>query len=357
MNKRQILAIFTGIVSLATGIFAVRIFWVSPAAPEASPEPSSPPKTLSRANSGERITGPFTHKNLTFYLIHGEDTLKGKAPLTLEEAMDRRLVVVHETGDVNELAIENVSRNVEVFVQAGDIVKGGRQDRVLAVDLIVPARSGRIPIDSFCVENGRWTGRGDEPATRFESSNDYVPSKDLKMAAKHSKSQSEVWAKVEDSQKKLSAATNSNTASSVSRSSLPLTLENQRVRSDSDNYTKFLSDIVDHKSDVIGIVMVINGKINGSDIYGSSELFVKLWPKLLKAAAIEAVAESRENSSQTAVTLADIESFFATAENAPVTEERTITDRIRMINREAERSLFLTTLDRGIVLHRNYLMK
>jgi hypothetical protein len=357
MNRKQILAIFAGILTLATGVFAVRVFWFSPAAPEEPPVPIMPIETESPTSSSKRLSGPFTHKNLTFYLVHGEDTLKGKSPLTLEEAMERKIVIVHETGEVNELAIENLSRTEEVFVQAGDIVKGGQQDRVLAVDLIVPASSGRMAIDSFCVESGRWTGRGNESKTEFNSSTEYAPSKDLKMAAKHGKSQSEVWAKVADSQKKLSAATNSNTASSLSRSSLPLTLENQNVRADSDNYARFLSDIVDHQSDVIGIVMVINGKINGSDTYGASALFLNLWPKLLKAAAIEAVAESLESPTQNALKLADIEAFLATAEKAPVTDESTITDRIRMINRDSQESAFLTTLDRGIVLHKNYLMK
>jgi hypothetical protein len=361
MSPRQILAIFVGIVSLATGILAVRIVWFSSdTSPQDVPDPSPPPSKQHElpTASGKKISGPFAHKNLTFYLVHGDDSLSGKTPLTLEEAMDRKLVVVHETGDVNELSIENVSRNEEVFVQAGDIVKGGQQDRMLAVDLIVPAQSGRIPIDSFCVESDRWAARGTESRSEFHSSAEYAPSKDLKMAAKHSKSQSEVWSRVADSQEKLSAATNSNAASHVSQSSLPLTLENPRVRSDAETYTKFLSDIVDHKSDVIGIVMVINGKINGADTYGSSKLFVKLWPKLLKAAAIEAVAESREpGSSKNVATRDDVASFFENAERSPVTEERTVTDRIRMITRTSEASVFLTTLDRDNMLHKNYLMK
>ena len=360
MSPRQILAIFVGLVTLATGIFAVRLFWFSSPGPEELADPSAPPPPQQHElpDFATKLSGPYTHKNLTFYLVHGKDSLAGKTPLTLEEALDRKLVVVHETGDVNELSIENVSRNDEVFVQAGDIVKGGQQDRMLAVDLIVPAHSGRIPIDSFCVESDRWVARGAESIREFNSSAEYAPSKDLKMAAKHSKSQPEVWSKVEASQEKLSAATNTNAASNVSRSSLPLTLENPHVRSNAETYTKFLSDIVDYKSDVIGIVMVINGKINSADTYGSSALFVKLWPKLLRAAAIEAVADSREqDSSKNVTTIDDIASFFDTAEQSPVTEERTVTDRIRTITRTSESSVFLTTLDHQETLHRNYLMK
>ena len=155
MNKRQVLSISACTLALATGIMAVRALWFSPVSTQESFEPLPPPSMPALPNFVKGISGPFTRKNLTFYLVHGEDSLTGKTPLTLEEAMARKLVIVHETGEVNELSIENVSASDEVFVQAGDIVKGGHQDRVLAVDLIVPARSGRMPIDSFCIESKR----------------------------------------------------------------------------------------------------------------------------------------------------------------------------------------------------------
>ncbi len=351
--NRQILAATAGVLSLVTGIFAVRMFWFYP---EATPD-AVPPATHGLRGQDKSLSGPYIHKNLTVYLIHGSDVRSDKTPLTLEEAMARKLVIVHETEDVNELAIENVSQREEVYVQAGDIVKGGKQDRVLAVDLIVPARSGRMPIDSFCVEQGRWTARGSESSTRFESSPGSVSSKELKIAAKLRKSQGEVWARVEESQDKLSAATNSNTASSVSRSSLPLTLENSRVRADSGEYIKALSGIVKGKPDVIGFLFAINGEINSADTYGSSALFLKLWPKLLKASAIEAVAESDGEDTKQATDFADIESFFETAENAPVVFERPVTERIRQLTRETEKSVFLESRDRGTLLHRNYIMK
>lgn len=357
MNKRQFLAGVAGVLSLVTGIFAVRIIWFSPEVAPDLPEP----EMHELPALGKRLSGPYTHKNLSIYLIHGEDTLTGRAPLTLEEAMNRNVVIVHETGDVNELAIENVSPKDEVFVQAGDIVKGGKQDRVLAVDLIVPARSGRMPIDSFCVEQGRWTARGVESSSNFGSGSGsgsgYIASKDLKVATKVKKVQADVWAGVSGAQEKLSAATNTNAASNLSRSSLPLTLENKAVRENSDSYVKALSAIVEGKSDAVGFLFTINGEINSADTYGSAALFAKLWPKLLKATAIEAVAESNEYGESVVASIADIESFIASAENAPVTEERTITSRVRLVTRESKTSVLLTSSDRGSLLHRNYILK
>src|ERR1044071_4516965 len=121
------------------------------------------------ANDDYRLEGPFTHGNLSVFLIHGKDKIKGTTFITLQEAMVQRKVIVRETRSVNELTIENVSGD-EVYVQSGDIVKGGQQDRMMAVDLILPPRSGKIPISAFCVENGRWSQRGSEAVSTFNSS-------------------------------------------------------------------------------------------------------------------------------------------------------------------------------------------
>ncbi len=130
-----------------------------------------------------RISEPFTYKNLSLFLIHGKDQNTKGNIITLQEAMERKLFVVYETSEVNTLEVENLSKEFEVFIQSGDIVKGGKQDRILAVSIIIPVRSGRVRIDSFCVESGRWTKRGDEDSGKFTSSNDRVVSKELKIAA------------------------------------------------------------------------------------------------------------------------------------------------------------------------------
>ena len=129
-----------------------------------------------------RISGPLVHENLAVYFIHGSSA-PGKVPLTLEEAMANGAVKVRETSNVNQLEIENLGDH-EVFVQSGDIVKGGKQDRTLMVSLLLPPHSGSIPIASFCVEEGRWTARGREDARNFSAASASVPSRELKLAMK-----------------------------------------------------------------------------------------------------------------------------------------------------------------------------
>src|SRR5436190_14614829 len=106
----------------------------------------------------QKMSGPYTHENLTLYLVHGPATVKGDY-LTLDEALAAKKVIVNETGNVNELTIENQSDQA-VYVQSGDIVKGGRQDRTIGVDIVLAPHSGKLPVASFCVEHGRWSGRG-----------------------------------------------------------------------------------------------------------------------------------------------------------------------------------------------------
>ena len=96
-----------------------------------------------QAAPGYRVSGPFTHDNLSLYFVHGEAD-KGPVPLTLEEALARGKVQVDETSRVNELSLENLG-DEEVFIQAGDIVKGGKQDRVIGVSLLVPSKVGQDP--------------------------------------------------------------------------------------------------------------------------------------------------------------------------------------------------------------------
>src|SRR5260370_5908355 len=137
---------------------------------------------LAQGKDDYKLEGPFTQGNLTVFLIHGQDKIKGQTFLTLQEALVQKKVIVRETREVNQLSIENVSGE-EVYVQSGDIVKGGQQDRMLVVDLILPPRSGRIPIAAFCVENGRWRQRGSQQVTVFNSSATVVASREVKLAA------------------------------------------------------------------------------------------------------------------------------------------------------------------------------
>ena len=328
-----------------------------PLVPFAQPQTGRAPAQTSAGSY--RVTGPYAYQNLAVFLIHGPDKLPGKNILTLSEALKQRKVIVYETREVNQLAIENVG-DEEVYVQSGDIVKGGQQDRMLGVDMIVPAKSGRIPVDAFCVEHGRWTKRGAESSAHFETSTERVATKDLKVAANRARSQGEVWNQVSIAQDKLSANVGARVNSTASESSFQLALENRQVQETAANYLKALQRVADDERDVVGYAFAINGQINSADLYASSALFRKLWPGLLKASAIEAIAELQRGRKFTQVNAEEVRDFLARADQGRTAEQRAVTSRIHLVTRETDSHLLFETQDRTSKqtwLHRSYIKK
>jgi hypothetical protein len=312
--------------------------------------------TLSAANA-YKITGPFTHDNLAVFLIHGPGTTT-KALLTLEEAIAEHKVIVYETRDVNELAIENIS-DQDVFIESGDIVKGGAQDRTLKDDLILPTKSGKLSISAFCVEHGRWTQRGSESVRTFDSADQALATKQLKMAVKMKANQQEVWNQVAATQASLSTAMNLSARSAASPTSLPMTMEAPAVRRSIDGYIQELAGVPNRQDDVIGYAFVINGKVNSADVYGSHQLFAGLWMKLLRASAVEAVSEYQPGKKFAPVTAADVRAVLADADSAKPAV-RDLTARTQVVTRETAQNVMFETRDRaqnGAWIHKNYMTK
>jgi hypothetical protein len=324
---------------------------------EAGPPPVAPEPELKAGDL--RISGPYVHDNLAVFLIHGADRLAGKNYLTLQEALQKKVVIVHETGDVNELSVENVSRDQDVYIQSGDIVKGGRQDRTIMADFIVPPASGKMPIAAFCVEHGRWTQRGNEPAAAFASSNEALAGRELKLAAKQKMEQGEVWQQVAANQQKLAQNTDASAAAAASPSSFQLTLESKAVQGHIEDYLKALDGVTGGKDDVIGYAFAINGKINSADVYGSHALFSKLWPKLLKSSAVEAVAEVNK-SQKFDPAKADAVTACIDDAKAGKISAKDKTPRVELVTKETEKSVLFETRDLAAsdaLVHENYVNK
>ena len=242
-----------------------------------------------------KILGPFTHRNLALYLVKGKDVIRKTRFVTLEQALKDEKVTVGETGNVRNLVISSTYAEEYVFIQAGDIVKGGKQDRTLSTDLIVPPGAKKIPLQSFCVESGRWRARGTEKVDKFSMSTNQVASRDLRVASRYRRSQQEVWDNAAKLQEKLSTNVGKSVQSPVSSSSLELTLGNKDVRKHAEKYVNALRDIIKDRKHIIGFVFAINGQLNTAEVYGSEDLFRQLWSKLLRTAAVEAFAESNKD--------------------------------------------------------------
>jgi hypothetical protein len=334
------------------------------------------PPSLAQLPADSAVTGPSTHRNLQIWLVHGPDAAGPQRRMVpLAEALKQGLVVVHETGDVGELAIENVGRDLDVYVQSGDIVQGGQQDRTIGVDLALAPGSGRVPLPSFCVEHGRWLPRADSVAgattqfcsvgvggagasagRAFLSSANAVSTNDLKKAVLVAKDQQAVWEEVAKAQGVLSE--NLASAAVVDRSSptsLELSLNTTPVQEAIGGYTAALQAVIDAHADAIGCVIVIGGCIDSADIYGSHALFAQLWPKLLRSAATAAVAHESEPTDAPAITRDQVRAFLADARETE--EPRDVPGGVRMsVGANAAAHVIESRVGSG-VLHRSWLAR
>jgi hypothetical protein len=330
------------------------------------------------ADADRRISGPHVHENLAMYFIHGRSA-EGPVPMTLTEALAKGGVQVIETGRVNELQIENTG-DEEIFVQAGDIVKGGKQDRVLTVSLVLPPKSGRVPIGSFCVELGRWSRRGMEDHARFTSASEALPSRKAMAimaappateppamrpagaAARHGgeaqSKQQRMWDSVARMQTDLSASLQARVASPESATSLQLSLENAKLKEVRAAYIAALESAGLQEDDVLGYVAAINGQTVSANVYPSNALFRKMWTKQLAAAVTEAIGEKRGavNAPQPPAPSAAAE-FLAAAEKGQP-HEREVVLRMRQETRDSDQALYNETRSAsGRWLYKNYLRK
>jgi hypothetical protein len=339
--------------------------------------------TAAGASQDTRISSPVTHENLAVYFVRGASA-GGAVPLTLQEALSKGAVQVVETGRVNELQIENIGKE-EVFIQAGDIVKGGKQDRVLTVSLLLSANSGRVPIASFCVERGRWAARGVEDQSKFASAKEAMPSvkalvgmvsppaapepqeaavsgqRQARMGQERdelSRKQKKVWDEVAATQEKLSRGVSASVASPQSASSLQLSLENEKLKEARAGYIKALQPAGEAEGDIIGYVVAINGKMSVANVYPSNALFRKMWEKQLAAAVTEAIGEKAGAKPEAAAPAAPAASEFLSNAEKGATHERALAAGMRQETRDADKSLYSEARrSNGAWIHRSYMAK
>ncbi len=314
------------------------------------------------------------HDNLAIYFVHGASQ-SGAVPLTLAEALSRHLVEVRETGD-GERAADREPERQPIFVQAGDIVKGGRQDRTLAVSLLLPPKSGRVPIASFCVEHGRWSQRAGEDSHAFASAAASVPSREMKLAMQAPLSAVSPAAPVDEPRnagsppacgreksgkacarcRTVSAASmGADVRARASESSLQLALENKKLEALRAAYIGALENAGENDADIVGYFIAVNGKLNSGDVYLSNGLFRKMWPKMLAAAANDAIGR-RHDANGAPPDVAAVQEFMAAAKAGQASEKDLVFGLHRVMHAGDKAYLIEVALKDGFV-HRSYLAK
>ncbi len=310
---------------------------------------------------GITIGDPHKEQNLSLFILIGKEQVKDKAYKTLSEAMEMKEVTVKETGSVNKLSIDNNSSDY-IFIHSGDIVKGGKQDRTISYDVIIPPNTKNIPLESFCVEQGRWQQRSDENVSSFSANTKMLSSRDLKLAAKHEKNQSRVWDKVSEQNASLNQKLSAKKGYAVdvtaneSNSSLQLALESKELKKSKDSIFEKLKHLI-KIPDAVGFAYAINGEIYGIEVYNNKQLFTDLWDKLLESVVVEAISKDQEKVNTT-VTKKDIVVYMKAVKNSDKKTSKklnTITNLITTENKNGNVVFSTEDMDKQKWIHRSYM--
>ncbi len=306
-----------------------------------------------RAEGGYEIFGPFIHENLSVFLIRKPDALPGDEDLlTLEEALRAGAVRVAEKADgaeVNELEVENVGDR-PVYLQAGDTVKGGKQDRAIAIDFVLPPRSGKTKVDAFCVEPGRWSPRGGGES--FVGAAFALATSDQKRALKEDASQSAVW----EAGRKVNRALALRSELTETPDSYVLASEAPKIREETEVYVRALAAAVEGRRDLVGAAFAVNGVPRSVEIYRTPALFAKVWPKLLGAAAVEALAERTDGPVAKQAAASEIAALLRQGDGEEI-RVRELPGGIRMKSRLTEEVVLFDTEQDGVLLHRQVIRR
>jgi hypothetical protein len=335
--------------------------------------------------TGYKVLEPIRHGSLTVFPVVAPKSYATGEFLTLDEGLRSGEVVVTEYGnvrglvrrrqtpavqresgaEVNRLVLVNNSKR-PLLLLAGEIVTGGKQDRVIGKDRIVPAESDPVDLSVFCVEPGRWVATsqnfGTSGATYGGSvggpmhgavAGTMMAQPSVRAKAMGDKDQNQVWAEVRKQQQSMTvevaaSAPAASAAEIQSTSSYARVMENKDVKEKVDeiaapiqhNYESLIKQLRDRKA--VGVVVAVNGRIIWSDIFASTELLEKYWPKLVRSYASEAVvtrAKGGEASlAQAEAFLADMEGRRETIESEPGVYRHT------EVNGEGFKAFALTSL-------------
>ena len=235
---------------------------------------------VQRFVAGVRVGEVKTHEALRVFWLHGASPVAPLAVATLEEARSQGdlLITERDQASVPQLIVENRGKS-HVLLLAGEILLGGKQNRVLTEDILLPPGSGPRNVGVYCVEQGRWSGRSKE----FESKGSFAAPR-LRAKVMERAGQSRVWAEVDQYVGGVGAPSATQSYQEI--------YEKPEVR----EYLEGAAKRLNHgsPSGAIGAAAFVGRSMVGLDLFFESGLFARAWPKLLRAHALEAYRQQHQ---------------------------------------------------------------
>jgi hypothetical protein len=271
---------------------------------ESAPRTAPPPEALTDG----AFLAPIQIEGLTLIpIVETAASEPAQDVLVLDEAMRTKLVTIREVdgGRVDQLELTNRS-DQPLFVLAGEIILGGKQDRVIAANTVIPAKTTQA-VAVFCVERGRW----DNSSTEFTTAEALAHNR-LRGNASYD-AQGDVWDEVN-----VSNSRQRTTSSTDTYRTIAVQQRDGAYRSLEDRVYAALGGIpVADRARMIGYAIALDGNVTAIDLFRSSRLFAKLERKLVRSYLAEVVGWTPVAAAK-APSIQAIKDFMANADRAAV---------------------------------------
>jgi hypothetical protein len=314
---------------------AAVIFWTfnSSSRVLAEPELASGPDSA----NGWRIGDPISYETLTVFPVLSSQDAYAADFETLDAALASGEAIVAEQGEymrrsrngvepnpaissgpqVNQLVLLNRGKK-PLLLLAGEVVSGGKQDRIIGKDRIIPVGAKPLPLDVFCVEHSRWTGGTEtfaaakmmvHPTVREQAAvdqdqskvwaavrGDAVGSRAGAATGEPARPQSDISSNLEVTAPRITSRQLSTVVASAAPTQAYRDIyQSSEIGPSVENFAqevekRFKRSTSGLKGEhVVGVIVAFGGEVAWSDIFASSQLFDAYWSKLLRSYAVEAL--------------------------------------------------------------------
>lgn len=284
--------------------------------------------------------------------------------LCMTEAMASGKFKVRDSGSVGQLEVINRTGK-PVVALGGEMLFGGRQDRIFAATTIIPADAAtKTKVNVFCVESGRWSGSknfrcGPRRTICRDKSKKYFSydnlthrglsriSHEVAISGKGD-GQGQVWADIQVANRKYGTSNRTNKYARNFRSS--------KVRKKAEVYLKPLLKSFVTEDNLIGFAFALSGEIQFVDIFSDPKLASKYKCRLLKSYALEAMKQGADASKSDAkddVSVVELRAFIARG-NKSFKKTTCEVNGVTTIRQLGDGVLKTETLLSGKLVHRAY---
>lgn len=170
-------------------------------------------------------------------------------------------------SDVNLLQLKNHSDKT-IMVSSGEIIIGGKQDRIIGETILLPPHTDDNYVKVYCVEKGRW----DDKEKTFK----YLGNADVNLRRKVDlvQTQSEVWKEIDKQYKDLLLETPTWSYQ---------TLHKKYGKKDSLYQQFFVQQMKQSDSNFSGFIAISGNTIIGLEMFSSPKLTLQYYVNMLQA--------------------------------------------------------------------------